>query len=68
MSRPRGAIYRRCPSCQTVHRASIFRRAHIPFNVPGRLQRRQCPVCGRVDLLAGFSIAERPESDQGDPT
>jgi hypothetical protein len=66
MPRPRGAIYRRCPSCQTVSQASAFRRAPIPFNAPGRLQRRTCPACGYVAVLMAFQIVARPESDQGE--
>jgi hypothetical protein len=63
---PTYAIYRRCPSCQTVHQASAFRRAPIPFNGPGRLQRRTCPACGHVALLMSFQIVERPaEPDEG---
>jgi hypothetical protein len=63
------AIYRRCPSCQAVRQASAFQRAPIPFNAPGRLQRRQCPVCSHVDTLAGFPTVEPPaESNDGTPS
>jgi hypothetical protein len=65
---PNYAIYRRCPSCQAVSQASAFRRAPIPFNAPGRLQRRTCPSCGYVAVLMSFVIAERPaEPDEGTP-
>jgi hypothetical protein len=59
------AIYRRCPNCQAVSQASAFRRGSIPFNAPGRLQRRTCPACDHIGLLAAFPIVERP-TDQGE--
>jgi hypothetical protein len=62
---PNYAIYRRCPSCQTVSQASAFRRAPGPGPVQGQLQRRKCPGCGHVAPLMGFTIVERPV-DQGE--
>jgi hypothetical protein len=66
-SRPlRSLRYRRCPDCKVVLRASEFPRATGPtFAIAGQ-QRRQCPQCGHVAPLMGFTIVERPESDQGE--
>jgi hypothetical protein len=68
MPRPlRSLRYRRCPSCETISRASAFWRAAVPFNTArGQLQRRECPNCGYVAPLVDFAIAERP-LDQARP-
>jgi hypothetical protein len=63
---PIGALYRRCPQCQTVRQAAEFRRAGGPTGTPTfatRAQRRQqCPACSYVGPLRGFPIVERPET------
>jgi hypothetical protein len=66
MPRPRSAIYRRCPNCHAVRQASLFRRAGGPKFAIGGQQRRQCPACGFVGPLMGFTIVPPPKSDQGE--
>ena len=47
-------IYRCCPSCRLQARAGEFQPVRAPRGVGG-FAWRQCPRCGHVGTLAGFS-------------